>query len=66
MEIILYTTGCPKCEVLKKKLDDKSLAYSAVTSVKEMMLKGIMQAPMMELDGELMDFVAANEWVNQQ
>ena len=66
MEIILYTTGCPKCEVLKKKLDDKSIAYSTVTSVKEMMLKGIMQAPMMELDGELMDFVAANEWVNQQ
>lgn len=66
MEIILYTTGCPKCEVLKKKLDDKSIAYNAVTSVKEMMLKGIMQAPMMELDGELMDFVAANEWINQQ
>lgn len=66
MEIILYTTGCPKCEVLKKKLDDKSIAYNTVTSVKEMMLKGIMQAPMMELDGELMDFVAANEWINQQ
>ena len=66
MEIILYTTGCPKCEVLKKKLDDKGVAYNTVTSVKEMMLKGIMQAPMMELDGELMDFVAANEWINQQ
>ena len=66
MEIILYTTGCPKCEVLKKKLDEKAVAYDTVTSVKEMMAKGIMQAPMMELNGELMDFVAANEWINQQ
>lgn len=66
MTLVLYTTGCSKCNVLKKKLDEKNIAYDSVMSVKDMIAKGIMQAPMLELDGEMMDFAAANEWINQQ
>lgn len=65
-DIVLYTTGCAKCEVLKKKLDTKGVSYNVNTSVKEMLAKGIAQAPMLEVNGEMMDFVAANEWINQQ
>ena len=65
-DIVLYTTGCAKCEVLKKKLDTKGVSYNVNTSVKEMLAKGIAQAPMLEVNGEMMDFAAANEWINQQ
>ena len=27
MDIILYSTGCPKCKILKKKLEDKNIDY---------------------------------------
>ena len=32
--------------------------------VKVMMAKGFMQAPMLEVNGEIMDFSKANEWIN--
>lgn len=65
MEVILYSTGCPKCAVLMKKLDSKSVEYSIESSVDEMIKLGIRQAPMLRVDGNLMDFKKANEWVNQ-
>ena len=64
MNIIFYSTHCPKCNILKKKLDAKNLSYEEVTDVKVMMTKGFMQAPMLEVNGEIMDFSKANEWIN--
>lgn len=66
MEVIFYTTGCPKCSVLKKKLDEKGIPYRTETNVDEMMFLGISQVPMLMVDGELMGFVKANTWVNEQ
>ena len=28
MDVVLYSTGCPKCKVLKKKLDAKDIKYT--------------------------------------
>ena len=33
MELILYTTHCPKCSVLEKKLAKKGLNYTEFTSI---------------------------------
>lgn len=65
-EVILYSTGCPKCEVLKKKLNSKGVQYTENNSVDEMLALGIMQAPMLGNNGVLMDFKTAVEWVNKQ
>jgi glutaredoxin-related protein len=65
-KIILYTTHCPKCEILKKKLTQKDIQFEEVTDMEVMMAKGFMAAPMLEVDGEVMDFAKANEWANQQ
>lgn len=62
----LYTTGCPRCEVLKKKLDAKSIQYIENNSVEEMTELGITHVPMLKCDGWLMDFKSAVEWVNEQ
>lgn len=65
MSVTLYSTGCPKCKVLKKKLDSKSIQYIENNSVEEMTNLGIMQVPVLSVDGKLFDFSQANEWLNQ-
>ena len=64
MQVVLYTTHCPKCEVLKKKLENAGIEYSIVEDENEMREKGFLSAPMLEVDGEVMDFTLANNWVN--
>lgn len=66
MNIILYSTGCPKCNILKKKLDAKSIVYTEENSVDKMLAMGINQVPVLSVDDELLAFVQANEWINKQ
>lgn len=65
-EVILYSTGCPKCDVLKKKLDDKGVSYIENTSTETMLGLGITQVPVLSIDGELKGFKEAVEWVNER
>lgn len=64
MGIVLYSTKCPKCVVLEKKLQQKEIAFEEVNDVKVMREKGFLSAPMLEVDGEIMDFAKANDWIN--
>ncbi len=66
MTIILYSTGCPRCEVLKKKLAEKSVNYTEITSVEKMLNLGIKEVPMLSVSGSLMNFKNAVEWINNQ
>ena len=63
MSIILYSTGCPKCNVLEAKLNSKSIKYEVCGDIEVMQSKGMMSAPNLEVDGKLMDFSAAIKWV---
>ena len=64
MNVTLYSTGCPKCTILKKKLDDANIKYNIVTDVDVMQEKGFMTLPMLEVDDEVIDFGKAVKWVN--
>lgn len=64
MKITLYTTGCPKCHVLESKLEDANLEYETVTDINIMQEKGFMAAPMLEVDGAVLDFGKAVKWIN--
>ncbi len=63
-DVILYSTGCPKCKVLKKKLENKGVEYTENNSVDQMLSMGIKQAPMLSVDGQLMNYIDAIHWVN--
>ena len=63
---ILYSTNCPKCNVLEKKLQNKNINFEICNDVDLMLSKGIQQAPYLEIDGELMDFTKAVKWVNEK
>ena len=66
MNVTLYSTNCPKCKILETKLNKKGINYSIVTDVDTMISKGFTQAPVLEVDGEVKEFRAANTWVEEQ
>ena len=39
--ITLYSTHCPRCKVIMKKLEAKGLEYEEVTSIEQMKALGI-------------------------
>ena len=64
LNIILYSTGCPKCKVLKSKLEAKHIEFVENNSVVEMTELGITQVPVLSVCGILLDFKKAVDWVN--
>ena len=64
----IYTTEvCPRCKVLKTKLDSKGIEYEEITDVSEIEKLSILSVPYMQVDyEELMDFATANSWINNQ
>ena len=65
-EVVLYTTGCPKCKVLEAKLNAADVKYSVITDVDVMLDKGMMSAPCLEVNNVIMDFSTANKWINER
>lgn len=63
--VILYSTGCPKCKILKEKLDSKIVTYQICDDTELMIQKGFRSVPMLEVDGVLMDFLQANNWIKE-
>lgn len=65
--VTLYSTKtCPKCRVLGIKMDSKGIQYEKNEDVEVMQKKGLLTVPWLEVDGKMMDFNEANEWINQQ
>lgn len=64
MGIILYSTHCPKCNILTAKMKAKNIEYVENNDIDEMQKLGLMSVPYLSVDGELLDFAAANKWIN--
>lgn len=64
MEVVLYTTDCPKCKILEKKLNFKNILYTAVKDVSIMQEIGISSSPCLSVDGNILDFTQSINWVN--
>lgn len=65
-KIVLYSTGCPRCTVLKSKLNSKHIAFDEVNDVDQMEQIGISTVPWLSVNGELLEFADAVRWVNMQ
>ena len=64
--IELYSTGCPRCHVIEKKLDSKHIDYKEINDIEVMKSLGITEVPVLSIDGNLMDFTEANTWINER
>ena len=63
---ILFSTGCPQCNVLKEKLKAANIDYIEVTDKDTIMAKAITKVPVLEVDGIKMELSAANEWIKSR
>ena len=74
MIITFYTTHCPRCMQLQKKLDSKGIQYDVCTNEELMLSKGINSSPFLSvaeiINGEpketLLNFQNAWGWVDKQ
>ena len=56
--VVLYSTDCPRCIVLEKKLAQKNIEFEKNTTVntRKVLLKGFASSPLLEVDGQIMKF----------
>ena len=66
MNVVLYSTHCPKCKVLALKLKQKGINYEEINDVEVMKSTGFVSAPKLEVDGVVYDFKEAVEWIGAQ
>lgn len=64
MDVVFYSTDCPKCKVLKAKLDSKGIDYTVFNDVDRMVEMGITTVPDLMVDGKLMNFKESIDWLN--
>ena len=64
MDIVMYSNGCPQCEILKKKLDDKKVKYIKTDNFEKIIQAGFRSVPVLEVDGKMLDFRKAVEFTN--
>lgn len=63
--IKMLTTHCPRCIVLKKKLDAKNVQYEEITDEKVIESYGVDFVPALVLDEDtILDYNASIMWVN--
>lgn len=63
MEVIFYSTHCPKCKVVEMLLKKKDIPYTEDNDMKHMLEIGMMSAPGLSVDGKLMDFGESVAWL---
>ena len=64
MKVVFYSTGCPNCRMLEAKLKAKGIKYEIESDIKVMEEKEFMSMPMLEVDGKIMNYAAASQWLN--
>lgn len=65
-DIVLYSTGCPKCRVLEAKLTEAGIPFEVNGSADEMLAMGMTEAPMLVVGEERLNFMAAVRWIDAQ
>lgn len=66
MEVVLYSSGCPKCQVLESKLMAKGIPFMITNNFQEVIDRGFQFAPVLKVEEVFMNFTEANKWVNER
>lgn len=64
--IVVYSTHCPQCKVLEKKLQLAGFNFTIVDDAERMREMGMKSAPGMQVNcGPIMNFKEAITWVKE-
>lgn len=71
-KIILYSTNCPKCRVICKKLTQKNIEFTEIdckadtTYIAMLSGKGFSSMPVLQVGDQYLNFSQANKWIGEQ
>ena len=54
--ITLYSTGCPKCELLKRRLEKDGIAFDVSDDIDKLIEMGFMNAPILQVNDNYYEF----------
>lgn len=68
LDIVLYTIGCKNCDILEKKLKAKNIKFLRVSDEDTIRAKGFGDSffPILDVDGVIMNYKTAIQWINNQ
>ena len=68
LKIVLYTIDCPNCLILEKKLKAKNIEFLKISDKETIVAKGLGDSsfPVLEVNGVMMSYKTANQWINNQ
>lgn len=66
MKVVMYSTHCPKCKVLAMKLAQKGIEFEEIDNLDEMRRVGLKSAPALRIEGNILGFNEAIEWLKRQ
>lgn len=68
MNIVLYTIDCPNCLILEKKLEARKVKFLRVSDEETIRAKGFGDSsfPILDVNGVVMNYKTAIQWVNNQ
>ena len=62
--MIIYSSNCPKCIVLKKKLEQKNITFTESNDFQKLLDANIKTLPVLEIDNQLLTFNDAIQYVD--
>lgn len=65
--VTVYSTDCPKCKILERKLTEKNIPFFKITgniAVDTIKKAGYTEAPLLKLNDQFLPFGQAVKWVN--
>ena len=65
-EVILYGNGCPKCKVIKSRLEKEKIKFIEKDDSEKLQSLGYKSYPVLEVDEKFMEFASAYKWINER
>lgn len=64
--IVMYSTGCPRCQVLRKKLAKLPYTVTIIEGEEGIEALGKTSAPILSVGNQIMEYGEAIKWANKQ
>lgn len=63
--ITLYSTNCPKCNVLETKLKNANIDFNISNNLENLIEQGFREAPILEVNNQYLKFSEAIKWIQE-
>ena len=62
-DIVLFSNNCPRCKILKSKLEERNIEYKVTDNFDEIIEQGFQTAPILKYNGKYYQFGEANSLI---